>query len=56
MKYAHIFQASGKNKSFELIITASPSLAGGVISKAVYASKKEAKAAAKSIGAKAWNY
>jgi len=56
MKYAHIFQASGKNKQFELVITLTPSLAGGVLSKDTYPGKKEAKAAAKKIGAKPWNY
>lgn len=56
MKYAHIYQAAGKNKQFELILTTGHSISCGVLSKQVYDSKALAKKAAKEAGAKPWNY
>jgi hypothetical protein len=52
--YAHIFKASTKGK-WELITSRTPDLRTFYAS-TVYATKPEAKAAAKLAGAKAWNY
>jgi hypothetical protein len=51
---AHIYNA--RNKMFQLIITSGASISEGVISTHLFASKKECKAHAKLLGAKAWNY
>lgn len=54
MKNSHIYKARGGK--FMLIITTGPSIAEGVVSEQTFNSKNEAKAAAKAVGAKPWNY
>lgn len=51
--FAHIYKARG---GFTLIISRGAEINQGVISTALYADKKAAKAAAKAINAKPWNY
>ncbi len=53
--YASIFTARGKR--FELVIHSTPAISGeSVQAQYYYATRAEAKAAAKAIGAKPWNY
>lgn len=53
--YASIFTARGKR--FELVIHSTPAITGdSVQAQYYYATRAEAKAAAKAIGAKPWNY
>ena len=51
--YAHIFKLK---TGYQLIITNTPELVGCNQFTTVYANKQQAKSAAKSINAKAWNY
>jgi hypothetical protein len=53
--YAHIYK--GRNKQWMLILSRSAAItAEHVISETAYATKPEAKRAAKDANAKAWNY
>lgn len=53
--YAHIYKA--RNKQWSLIISDSAQINGNhVISETLYATKPEAKRAAKALNAIAWNY
>ena len=53
--YASIFTARGKR--FELVIHSTPAISGDSVQAQYYfATRAEAKAAAKAIGAKPWNY
>lgn len=58
--YAHIFAAPRAKKAagmkFQLLITQTCDLAGNDSIPLFFASKNEAKAEAKRLGAKAWNY
>jgi hypothetical protein len=51
--FAHIYKARG---GFTLIISRGAEINQGVVSTALYADRKSAKAAAKAINAKPWNY
>lgn len=55
MKYAHIFNSASKRGSVELYVTDTPSLAGSTVH-SVHPDKRAAKAAAKALSAKPWNY
>lgn len=55
MKYAHIFNSASKRGRVELYITDTPSLAGATVH-STHPDKRAAKAAAKTLGAKPWNY
>lgn len=54
MKLAHIYKARGGK--FTLTITTGPELCSGVVSEELFDSKADAKARAKSLGAKPHNY
>lgn len=56
--YAHIFKArkNAAGHKVELILTAGPGIAAGILSTATYLDKRAAKAAAKVAGAAPHNY
>jgi len=54
MKYAHIYNARGGK--FTLLITSGPAISAGVIFDLQFISRKEAKIAAKTLGATPYNY
>lgn len=54
-KYAHLFNSRRTKGYTDLFLTDGPDLAGAQPF-GTYATKKEAKEAAKNLGAKAWNY
>lgn len=54
MKYAHIYKA--RNKMFTLLVTTGASISEGILSEELYATKQEAKNAAKQSNATPWNY
>ena len=54
MKYAHIYKARGGK--FTLLISTTPDISQSVISETLFADRKSAKQAAKSLGAVAYNY
>ena len=56
MTYAHIYKAPKHLGKYLLVITSSFGLSEGVISEEYFEDKKSAKAKAKALNAKAWNY
>ena len=56
MTYAHIYKAPKHLGKYRLIISTSFGLSEGVISEEYFEDKKSAKAKAKALNAKAWNY
>jgi hypothetical protein len=51
--YAHIFKVQA---GYQLIVSVNNDICAGTVSIRVYADKRSAKAAAKRLGAKPWNY
>lgn len=54
MYYAHIYKV--RTGSWLLMVTLSADISTGVLAESIYASKADAKRAAKLANAKAWNY